>query len=99
MKKDWRIFAKCRGMDVDMFFPDRGKAASVVAKAKKVCWECPVRRNCLELAIDFSDDHFGVFGGTTSTDRRHIRRLMKKDPNYLSTVDAQMRYRMPRVHQ
>ena len=66
---DWRENAKCKGMDVDMFYPERGQN---VRKAIAVCAGCIVIKECLRYAIDNSIK-VGIFGGTTEFHRRKMR--------------------------
>jgi WhiB family redox-sensing transcriptional regulator len=72
---DWRHRAACRDEDPELFFPvsDVGPGARQADQAKAVCARCPVRAECLEYALDNGLDH-GVFGGTTETERRELRR-------------------------
>jgi WhiB family transcriptional regulator, redox-sensing transcriptional regulator len=72
---DWRQRAACRDEDPELFFPvsEMGPGARQVARAKAVCARCPVRSECLEYALDNALDH-GIFGGTTETERRTLRR-------------------------
>lgn len=65
----------CRGMDPDVFFPDRGES---LAPAKQVCAECIVRDECLEFALD-NRERFGVWGGTSERERRRLRRARRED--------------------
>jgi WhiB family redox-sensing transcriptional regulator len=64
----------CRGMDPDVFFPDRGES---LAPAKAVCGECIVRDECLEYALDHGE-RFGVWGGTSERERRRLRRARRE---------------------
>ena len=64
----------CRGMDPDIFFPDRGES---LAPAKAVCAECIVRDECLEFALD-QGERFGVWGGTSERERRKLRRARRE---------------------
>ena len=53
-----------------MFFPD---SESDAAPALEVCAVCPVREECLEFALT-TRQYDGVWGGTTESDRKRIRR-------------------------
>jgi WhiB family transcriptional regulator, redox-sensing transcriptional regulator len=70
---DWRHQAACArpGVDPDLFYPDPGQRTKV-AHARRICARCPVQAPCLEeaLATPWLD---GVWAGTTSRDREHIR--------------------------
>jgi len=46
---DWRNHASCRGADVEHL-------------KIRTCWDCPVRWECLWVALK-SDDHIDPFGG------------------------------------
>lgn len=71
---DWRDRAACRDEDPELFFPvsDVGPGARQTAEAKTVCGRCPVRRECLDFALDNGLD-YGIFGGTTERERREIK--------------------------
>jgi WhiB family redox-sensing transcriptional regulator len=67
----WRLEAACRGMDTELFFPERGEAT---APAKATCAECPVTEPCLEAGLD---ETFGIWGGVSVRERRRIKRQRK----------------------
>jgi WhiB family redox-sensing transcriptional regulator len=71
MDTGWQGWAACTGADPDLFFPDRGELA---LDAKAVCATCPVIEECLAHALTHHEDH-GVWGGTTPTERRRLRRV------------------------
>lgn len=66
----WRGQAACRNLDTEIFFPDSEADAG---PALSVCAVCPVRAECLDWAIE-TRQHDGVWGGTTETERKRIRR-------------------------
>ena len=74
---DWRAYAKCLGMDAEVFFPAADSYPSphaaklAVREAKGVCGTCRVRQPCLEENIH---ERFGVWGGTTPDERARLRR-------------------------
>jgi WhiB family transcriptional regulator, redox-sensing transcriptional regulator len=72
---DWRLRAACKDQDPELFFPvsEKGPGARQARRATAVCARCPVRSECLEYALDNGLDH-GIFGGTTETERRALRR-------------------------
>ena len=77
-EEHWMQRAICKGMDVNLFFPDRGDGwsdDSPAAVAKSACAVCPVVTECLEYAIRTKENH-GVFGGKSPKERRKIRRQM-----------------------
>lgn len=75
---DWRQHAACRHEDPDLFFPigTSGPALLQAEQAKAVCRRCPVREPCLEWALE-TDQTLGVWGGTSETERRALKRRIK----------------------
>lgn len=67
---EWHADAACRGVDPDLFFPERGESTR---EAKEICGICPVRRVCLEHALTHGERH-GIWGGTSERERRSLRR-------------------------
>ncbi len=69
---DWQLEAACRGLDSDVFFhPDRERGEAREqreAAAKAICSACPVRRECLEHALDVREP-YGVWGGLAEHER------------------------------
>lgn len=67
--------ANCKGMPSDRFFiePRTPQQHILIAEAKQVCGLCPVRKRCLEFALN-NYIHHGIWGGYTTRQRRGIRR-------------------------
>ncbi len=76
MTATWRKRAACRGIDVEIFFPEIDDEAEADA-AKAVCERCPVRQACLEHALAHRERE-GVWGGATERERRRILRQRRK---------------------
>jgi WhiB family redox-sensing transcriptional regulator len=76
MNATWRKRAACRGVDVEIFFPETDDDVEVEA-AKAVCERCPVRQACLEHALAHRERE-GVWGGATERERRRILRQRRK---------------------
>lgn len=53
---------------------------SLTVFAKNMCSNCPVKEECLAYALEYPDVR-GVFGGTTSEDRKAIRKTAKRKRN------------------
>ncbi|MFC8426288.1 WhiB family transcriptional regulator [Streptomyces sp. NPDC057236] len=72
---NWRERAACRTEDPDLFFPigTSGPALMQTEQAKAVCRHCPVREQCLQWALD-TGQSIGVWGGTSETERRALKR-------------------------
>lgn len=67
---DWYADAACaHGADPEIFFPELGQTA---APALAICAGCPVRDQCLQYAKG-TDQHYGVWGGTTERQRQDER--------------------------
>ncbi len=60
----------CRTADPELFFRDR-RDDDALAAARAVCHRCPVKAECLAWAT--KHDVFGVWGGTTRTQRTRRR--------------------------
>lgn len=73
MKRTWRGEAACSGVDPSLFMP-LGKGRAPV-DAMRVCVSCPVRSECLTMALEDNDPScdLGVFGGTTARARSKVR--------------------------
>ena len=71
----WTAQAACRGMAVELFFPDRGVPGD---DAKATCQACPVQQQCLDYALA-NGEEFGVWGGTSERERRGIRWALKRE--------------------
>jgi WhiB family transcriptional regulator, redox-sensing transcriptional regulator len=73
----WMANAACRGLDVNLFFPDRGDIEGAHT-AKRVCVGCPVRHECLEWAMTQPGyKEAGILGGHTAKERSRIRKLRR----------------------
>jgi WhiB family transcriptional regulator, redox-sensing transcriptional regulator len=85
----WQLTAACLGMfddtGEDLFFPPdnpggpkAGKGITGekerVDKARAICSTCPVKKECLNYAIEHECQ--GIWGGTTDSERKKIRREM-----------------------
>lgn len=68
----WMDEAKCAGMAVVDFFPQRGQAVSF--DAKRACATCPVGRECLAAVVSRTSWP-GLWGGTSAKQRRAMRLL------------------------
>ncbi|WP_326837929.1 WhiB family transcriptional regulator [Amycolatopsis rhabdoformis] len=69
---EWEAAAACRSEDPELFFP-LPQATPQIRHAKAVCATCPVRLDCLYLALGHGLDH-GIFGGFTEEERRSLVR-------------------------
>jgi len=82
----WRYRAKCRGEDVEIFFPPRDKKLykPIADKAKGICFgrdgrpPCPVRLECLKEAI-YKDEEHGILGGMSHRERNALKRKYERE--------------------
>src|SRR5262249_54908838 len=76
---NWRSAGACLSADPDLFFPisSAGPAERQIARAKRICAGCDVRRECLEFALSH-DQVYGIWGGTTAEDRQRERRRKRR---------------------
>lgn len=69
---EWHEQGLCQQVDPELFYPEKGAGPNKVRQAKQVCAACPVKPECRQWAIA-NDEVYGVWGGTSETERRRIR--------------------------
>lgn len=84
----WREDAACLGFGTEVFFPDPG-SAKLAEEAKRICSGCPVKSNCLRMAVE-EDLRDGIFGGMTFAERRDQGLQPRRKP-YAGIVDRGLR--------
>jgi WhiB family redox-sensing transcriptional regulator len=67
---EWYADGLCSQTDPEIFFPLKGGNTGA---AKKVCRRCPVRAQCLAVALD-EPLLEGVWGGTSPRERKDLRK-------------------------
>lgn len=69
---DWIERALCREVGIEVFYPpdDKPVARDFYARAKSVCANCDVIKECIDYGID---ETYGVWGGTTPVERQAMR--------------------------
>lgn len=75
----WQKLGACRIEDGDLFFPvgQSWEAQKQEAKAKAVCYRCPVMDRCLAWALETRQD-VGVWGGLSEDERRQLHRRKRQ---------------------
>jgi WhiB family redox-sensing transcriptional regulator len=71
----WAVDALCKGKPQEWWYPENFNSApnrKNVARAKLHCQVCPVKKQCLEYAMEHNEEH-GVWGGLTPTERGNSR--------------------------
>jgi WhiB family transcriptional regulator, redox-sensing transcriptional regulator len=68
----WQERALCAevGPGGDWWFPEKGGSTR---EAKRVCWSCEVRAECLSYALE-TGQGFGIWGGLSERERRRFKR-------------------------
>lgn len=66
----WKEHAACKGMDTNLFFPERGQN-ELIRAALAVCDRCTVRQECFDYC-HMSGIRVGVWGGLSERGRRRI---------------------------
>jgi len=69
MFSEWHNRAACKGETESFFSYDE----KMVAHARAICEDCPVRQECLQTALA-DRNLYGVWGGTTQAERRRFHR-------------------------
>jgi WhiB family redox-sensing transcriptional regulator len=77
----WRKLAACLDEDPELFYPEQQEPlfypekqesyASQARRAKAICARCPVRLECLQVALAAKDQN-GIWGGMTPAERRDL---------------------------
>lgn len=74
----WQDVSACKGMDPTTFFgPEHPETVKEKRDreeaAKAVCETCPVKRECLEYALE-AREGYGIWGGLTELERKALLR-------------------------
>jgi WhiB family redox-sensing transcriptional regulator len=72
----WMPYAACKGMDPELFFPERGEMDKINL-AKDICNRCLVVVECFDYGMNLSAREAGIYGGTTSFERLKLKRLSR----------------------
>ena len=67
----WREAALCAQTDPEVFVPPVGSSGEM---ARRICRQCPVTAECLEVALARpAEGDVGIWGGTSARERRALR--------------------------
>lgn len=80
----WMDDAACRGLDPEMFMPERGDTHKIRA-AKQLCRQCPAIQPCRDYGLELAQryDTYGIFGGLTRHERDKLlrnKRISRRPP-------------------
>lgn len=84
----------CWGTDPELFFgaadsPEGRPVLDWERRALLVCAGCPMRAECLAVALEFpADEQHGVIGGMTAGQRRVLLRASRQRPSRSSVTDT-----------
>ena len=79
--------ASCLDEDPDLFYPELdGHMMKALNTAKDICCECPIMKDCLQLALD-TNEVYGVWGGATPAERSTMRRDPKMKVLHLEMME------------
>ncbi|MDT0464786.1 WhiB family transcriptional regulator [Streptomyces gibsoniae] len=86
----WQDQAVCQSteynpVDPEIFFPEPDETAKITT-AKSLCGQCPVRRTCLDAALEGGDTD-GIRGGMTQEERAPLHEKLASRLDY-SRVNA-----------
>lgn len=88
--EDWREQAVCAQLDTDIFFPPKNTYPLVQA-AFSYCKQCPVKIDCLQIAVVYSYD--GIWGHSTMGQRQYVlKEHFNNDSSNFTYEDAQEMY-------
>ena len=74
----WQRDAECRGVDPELFFPDRGAR---ITEALAACERCTVRAECLDYALRTHQDHRCAGGAAAGEERAQaVGRFLLAEP-------------------
>ncbi|MBU6529667.1 WhiB family transcriptional regulator [Streptomyces mayonensis] len=83
--QSWHENAACRSthhhpVDLDLFFPEPDEMDRI-REAKSYCAQCPVRRTCLDAALE-NGDREGIRGGMTEEERELLHSKLEHRLDY-----------------
>ena len=76
VENEWQLKAACRGPQAAVFFPPgtferKEDKLGRELRAKDICRTCPVRRPCLDYALQIREPH-GIWGGLNENERKAL---------------------------
>lgn len=80
----WEDRAACQGADEDLFFGQPDKYGTdrhhplLLDAGRAICSGCDVREECLQKALDLGPSVYGLWGGTTKSERERLLRGIRR---------------------
>lgn len=84
----WHPRAACNGLPPYLWLEEF--AQSRTSRGVAICRSCPVRRTCLSSALVFGDE-YGIYGGTTTTERAALTRRLRRGDTLGSVLASALR--------
>jgi WhiB family redox-sensing transcriptional regulator len=74
--ESWQAKAACRGPQAAVFFPPshaerKDEKLARESRAKAICADCHVCRDCLDYAVHIREPH-GIWGGMNEVERKAL---------------------------
>jgi len=82
----WRKQAACRGLDPNVFIPQKKDSKDTIHYDKTICDGCQVKQPCLEYALA-NRAKLGLWGGTTPKQREKLYALYEGERTYELNLD------------
>ncbi len=90
---NWQLHGLCRGLDSALFFHPEGERGHARAnrerRAKALCQECPVMRECLTHALQ-TDEPYGIWGGLGESERDAVLRPSPRNRHRRPRLDPEL---------
>jgi WhiB family redox-sensing transcriptional regulator len=76
LDRSWQPVALCRENHSQLYFPPstaerKDEQERREVRAKSICQVCPVKRPCLDYAVEIKEP-YGIWGGLTEAERRTV---------------------------
>jgi WhiB family redox-sensing transcriptional regulator len=88
MSEPWNTQAACLNRDPQWWDHESHVMTRECKKAMAICNTCPVRIDCLTTALN-DDIDFGIWGGLTPSDRKHLSKRLERIRRKITLADLQ----------
>lgn len=90
---DWLLDAKCAQIGGEVFFPTEESGTAEMHMARELCFACPVRLECLDVAMKAEAGlgrtvRYGLFGGLTPRQRWQLDPVTGDDAKVMHRHEA-----------
>jgi WhiB family redox-sensing transcriptional regulator len=84
---EWKDLADCKKYDHMIWFPEPGEHDKL-KKARSICSKCPVKKQCLEYAVE-TNQTIGIWGALSSRQLRAERKRRRLQKNNIIVAIVQ----------